>query len=131
MAEPGKKFTILSFVGGGIRGLMSVTILKKLQTHFPDLVRHTDLIAGCSTGSIITSELVAGLPAAEGSPVSLPMARFAISQHWQPGRTFRSLPSGTLPEVRFRSNGASLMTASSAAGCQSDPVILCLEMMMA
>jgi uncharacterized protein len=65
MAEPGKKFTILSFVGGGIRGLMSVTILKKLQTHFPDLVRHTDLIAGCSTGSIITSELVAGLPAAE------------------------------------------------------------------
>ncbi|MGH8474535.1 MAG: patatin-like phospholipase family protein [Methylococcales bacterium] len=59
MAEP-KKFTILSFVGGGIRGLMSVTILKKLQTHFPHLVRHTDLIAGCSTGSIITSELVAG-----------------------------------------------------------------------
>ena len=59
MAEP-KKFTILAFVGGGIRGLMSVTILKKLQTRFPHLVRNTDLIAGCSTGSIITSELVAG-----------------------------------------------------------------------
>lgn len=60
MAEPGKKFTILSFVGGGIRGLMSVTILQKLKEKFPDIVRHTDLIAGCSTGSIITSELIAG-----------------------------------------------------------------------
>jgi len=65
MAEPGKKFTILSFVGGGIRGLMSVTVLKKLEKHFPHLVKHTDLIAGCSTGSIITSELVAGVPAGD------------------------------------------------------------------
>lgn len=60
MAEPGKKFTILSFVGGGIRGLMSVTILKKLCENYPNLVQESDLIAGCSTGSIITSELVAG-----------------------------------------------------------------------
>jgi hypothetical protein len=35
MAEPGKKFTILAFVGGGIRGLMSVTILKKLLDALP------------------------------------------------------------------------------------------------
>lgn len=60
MAEPGKKFTILSFVGGGIRGLMSVSILEKLQEKFPNIVEETDLIAGCSTGSIITSELIAG-----------------------------------------------------------------------
>ncbi|MDH6167671.1 patatin-like phospholipase/acyl hydrolase [Variovorax boronicumulans] len=60
MAEPGKKFTILSFVGGGIRGLMSVTILQKLCEKFPNIVAETDLIAGCSTGSIITSELSFG-----------------------------------------------------------------------
>lgn len=65
MAEPGKKFTILSFVGGGIRGLMSVTILQKLQEKFPGVVDETDLIAGCSTGSIITSELLAGKTAKE------------------------------------------------------------------
>ena len=59
MAEPGK-FTILAFVGGGIRGLMSVTILQKLYKRFPHMLDNTDLIAGCSTGSIITSELVAG-----------------------------------------------------------------------
>ncbi len=55
-----KKFTILAFVGGGIRGLMSVTILKRLKEYRPDLIRDVDLIAGCSTGSIITSELLAG-----------------------------------------------------------------------
>jgi len=60
MAEPGKKFTILSFVGGGIRGLMSVTILQKLCEKYPNIVQESDLIAGCSTGSIITSELIAG-----------------------------------------------------------------------
>jgi hypothetical protein len=58
--EKDKQFTILSFVGGGIRGLMSVTILEKLYKRFPGLIDHTDLIAGCSTGSIITSELLAG-----------------------------------------------------------------------
>ncbi|UVH56516.1 patatin-like phospholipase family protein [Variovorax paradoxus] len=59
MAE-NTKFTILSFVGGGIRGLMSVTILNELYTKFPNILENTDLIAGCSTGSIITSELLAG-----------------------------------------------------------------------
>jgi patatin-like phospholipase/acyl hydrolase len=55
-----KKFTILSFVGGGIRGLMSTTILQRLYDYNQSIVLNTDLIAGCSTGSIITSELLAG-----------------------------------------------------------------------
>jgi uncharacterized protein len=59
MAE-NAKFTILSFVGGGIRGLVAVTILNELYTKFPHILDNTDLIAGCSTGSIITSELLAG-----------------------------------------------------------------------
>ncbi len=63
MAE-NTKFTILSFVGGGIRGLMSVTILNELYTKFPHILDNTDLIAGCSTGSIITSELLGGNDAA-------------------------------------------------------------------
>lgn len=57
MAE---KFTILSFVGGGIRGLMPVSVLNKLYAKYPQIIDNTDLIAGCSTGSIITSELLAG-----------------------------------------------------------------------
>ncbi|MDM0009638.1 patatin-like phospholipase family protein [Variovorax sp. J22G73] len=55
-----RKFTILAFVGGGIRGLMSSTILNRLWENHPWMLDTTDLIAGCSTGSIITSEILAG-----------------------------------------------------------------------
>lgn len=58
--DPNKPvFTILAFVGGGIRGLLSVTILNRLYNIKRSVVTGTDLIAGCSTGSIITSELLA------------------------------------------------------------------------
>jgi patatin-like phospholipase/acyl hydrolase len=53
-------FTIVSFVGGGIRGLMSATILQRLSDYRPSILTDTDLFAGCSTGSVIVSELVAG-----------------------------------------------------------------------
>lgn len=54
-------FTILSFVGGGIRGLLSATILQRLAAVGDGaLLRNTAMLAGCSTGSIITSELLAG-----------------------------------------------------------------------
>ena len=53
-------FTILSFVGGGIRGLMSATILQRLaNVRGGVVISNTSLLAGCSTGSIITSELLA------------------------------------------------------------------------
>jgi patatin-like phospholipase/acyl hydrolase len=53
-------FTIVSFVGGGIRGLLSATILQRLANVRGGVVlSNTSLLAGCSTGSIITSELLA------------------------------------------------------------------------
>lgn len=59
--DPKQKFTIISFVGGGIRGLMSATILQRLsQPPYDTLIEQTTMLAGCSTGSIITSELLAG-----------------------------------------------------------------------
>lgn len=54
------KFTILSFVGGGIRGLMSAKILERLWNEWRSVITDTDLIAGCSTGSMILSQIVAG-----------------------------------------------------------------------
>jgi hypothetical protein len=53
-------FKIVSFVGGGIRGLLSTTILQRLYDHTPSILTDTDLFAGCSTGSVIVSEIVAG-----------------------------------------------------------------------
>jgi patatin-like phospholipase/acyl hydrolase len=53
-------FTILSFVGGGIRGLLSATILQRLYNADNGVIDRSRMLAGCSTGAIITSELLAG-----------------------------------------------------------------------
>jgi patatin-like phospholipase/acyl hydrolase len=52
-------YTILSFVGGGIRGLLSATLLQRLFAADTQLLNQTKMYAGCSTGSIISSELLA------------------------------------------------------------------------
>ncbi len=54
-------YKIVSLCGGGIRGLMSAEILKQLWSACPNILTGTDLFAGTSTGSDITSLLVAGL----------------------------------------------------------------------
>ncbi|MGJ7614021.1 patatin-like phospholipase family protein [Variovorax sp. GB4R4] len=61
LVDPSKPvYTILSFVGGGIRGLMSATILERLDAVHNGVLNRTQMLAGCSTGAIITSELLAG-----------------------------------------------------------------------
>ncbi|MEA2702262.1 MAG: hypothetical protein QOD63_207 [Actinomycetota bacterium] len=50
-------YTILSFCGGGMRGLFSVTLLERL---FRGQTVSADLWAGCSTGSTIISWLLNG-----------------------------------------------------------------------
>ncbi len=56
----GNGYKIVSFVGGGIRGLMSATILNRLWEHRPSILTDTDLFAGTSTGSVIVGDLLAG-----------------------------------------------------------------------
>lgn len=58
-------YRILSFDGGGIRGLVTLAILKRLEAQVPTLVRNTDLFAGTSTGGIIALGLAAGKPVDE------------------------------------------------------------------
>ena len=53
-------YRILSFDGGGIRGLVTLAILKRLETQIPTLVQRADLLAGTSTGGIIALGLAAG-----------------------------------------------------------------------
>lgn len=59
-------FRILNFCGGGMRGLMSVLILRRLNDRFharygKTLAEQADMIAGTSTGSVITGLLTIGL----------------------------------------------------------------------
>ena len=57
------KFKILSIDGGGIRGLYSAIILKKIEDKFSiKLNEHFDLIAGTSTGSILASAIAYDIP---------------------------------------------------------------------
>jgi len=53
-------YRILSFDGGGIRGLVTLAILKRLEAQIPSLIQGADLIAGTSTGGIIALGLAAG-----------------------------------------------------------------------
>jgi uncharacterized protein len=50
-------FKILSFVGGGIRGLASATMLNALADQFPNVVSGASMLAGTSTGGTIIAAL--------------------------------------------------------------------------
>jgi patatin-like phospholipase/acyl hydrolase len=52
-------FTIVSFCGGGIRGLMSAEILQRLAHASSNILTNTRLFAGTSTGSGIINLLLA------------------------------------------------------------------------
>lgn len=56
------RYRILSFDGGGIRGLLSLVILQELDKLVDDWFSQVDLIAGTSTGGIIALALAQGLP---------------------------------------------------------------------
>jgi patatin-like phospholipase/acyl hydrolase len=53
-------YRIITFDGGGIRGLVTLAILKRLEAQIPSLIRDADLLAGTSTGGIIALGLAAG-----------------------------------------------------------------------
>lgn len=58
-----KTFKILSIDGGGIRGVYSAHILKKIEEEFEiKLHDYFDLIAGTSTGSIIAAAIACNVP---------------------------------------------------------------------
>src|SRR5215510_53984 len=53
-------YNIVCFCGGGIRGLLSATILQNLADAYPTILTKTNLFAGTSTGSGIISWLLKG-----------------------------------------------------------------------
>ena len=61
-ADCKRKFKILSLDGGGMRGIYVSAILERLVQRFPTLLQEVDLIAGTSTGAILTALLATGYP---------------------------------------------------------------------
>ncbi|HEY4800678.1 MAG TPA: patatin-like phospholipase family protein, partial [Bacteroidia bacterium] len=65
-----KKFRILSIDGGGLRGVVPLTILKKVETITKKRITETfDLIAGTSTGGLITCAISLRNPANLNQPL--------------------------------------------------------------
>jgi patatin-like phospholipase/acyl hydrolase len=60
-----KPYRILSCDGGGIRGLLTLQLLKRLLAVHPTLVSEVDLFAGTSTGGLIALGLAHGLTVSE------------------------------------------------------------------
>lgn len=57
-ADP-KPFRILTFCGGGIRGIASARMLERVANRVPNVVSRADMLAGTSIGSNIVSTLLA------------------------------------------------------------------------
>lgn len=53
-------YRILTFDGGGVRGVYTAVLLERLSSKVPSLVDKADLLAGTSTGGIITLGLASG-----------------------------------------------------------------------
>lgn len=53
-------FRIVTFDGGGVRGSLMATLVKRLVDEFPNLLDQVDLFAGTSTGSVVALTLASG-----------------------------------------------------------------------
>ncbi|WP_028402240.1 patatin-like phospholipase family protein [Ectobacillus panaciterrae] len=54
------RYRILTFDGGGVRGVLSAVLLTRLCNEFPELIRTTHLVAGTSVGSFLALGLGSG-----------------------------------------------------------------------
>jgi patatin-like phospholipase/acyl hydrolase len=53
-------YRIVTFDGGGVRGSLMATLVKRLVREFPELLDQVDLFAGTSTGSVVALTLASG-----------------------------------------------------------------------
>ena len=53
-------YKILSIDGGGIRGIIPVRLLERLETHMPGIVQEFNLFAGSSTGAVLAAGFAYG-----------------------------------------------------------------------
>lgn len=77
------QINILSFDGGGIRGLYSARVAQNLLVHDPELISSTDLIAGTSTGAIIACALAAGIKPSDIVSLYYDNAARIFSDSWK------------------------------------------------
>jgi uncharacterized protein len=55
-------YNILSLDGGGLRGIITATILERIEQELPGFLSRTSLFSGTSTGGILALSLASGMP---------------------------------------------------------------------
>jgi uncharacterized protein len=76
-------FRILSFDGGGIRGLLSTVLIQRLieESFVPDFISSVNMFAGTSTGGLIALGLAAEIPLDEIKNLYLEAGPEIFSEH--------------------------------------------------
>jgi len=75
-------FRILTLDGGGIRGIFTTTVLERLDSEVPGLLRKLDLVAGTSTGAIIACGLAAGMRPADITEIYRTQGPLIFDDSW-------------------------------------------------
>jgi uncharacterized protein len=63
--KPPRKYRIMSFDGGGIRGVFSARLLERLCSEYTELPAEVDMLAGTSTGAIVAAGIATGTDPAQ------------------------------------------------------------------
>jgi len=76
-------YRILTLDGGGIRGLLTAVLLRRLEEKAPGWLTKVDLIAGTSTGGILALALARGLSPAELQKLYYEQCRVIFDDSWK------------------------------------------------
>ncbi|MCY3772307.1 MAG: CBASS cGAMP-activated phospholipase [Gemmatimonadetes bacterium] len=119
-------FSILSVDGGGTRGVYAAQILARVEDSLESEIRDCfDLLAGTSTGSIITGAAAAGIPMKqvvslfeEESPLIFGKAKFPsrVSFYWRSRYSSESLEKSLakhIPDIVLRDVNTPLIITSA------------------
>ena len=89
------KYRILSLCGGGVRGIMTATILERLELEHPGFLDSIDLMAGTSAGSNIISLLLGDYSAKD---IGQRFRDFLV--HYQPEKRNNTDPSRPMYNIQ-------------------------------
>jgi Dyp-type peroxidase family len=109
------KYRILALDGGGIRGLVTAILLKKLDRALPGVFDNVDLIAGNSSGGLIALAMAHGL----GTPMSQTIGQ--ICGAFEKGRDLFGHPTFWLTRWWLRSKYGTAHRRSQLQAWLRDP----------
>jgi uncharacterized protein len=120
---------VLSFDGGGIRGLYQAKLLERLAEHGVDVVSTADILAGTSTGAIVAAALAIGMSPSQIAKLydTLGPAVFPKSNWWS--RKTKLLGRASYSsEVLRRALEESPLGSYQLNGCQKRLIIAAMSL---